>query len=333
MDSNIQNIDYDCLIIKYLSGEATENEKIALDEAMSCDDALYQDFMQKKRLYNITSQINVQDFDASSAYTYFLENTTEETKSITLKPKTLRYTLQIAASVALLISSWFLYTHLNSRPDALQVATVNEIIEKVMVDSSTISLNKKSKIVYNKNYGNDNRIVQLEGEAFFDIKHDQQHPFTVKTSDLVITDIGTSFNINSNKDNNKIIVTVESGIVKVENIEGTQSVIINKGERAEYLKKEKILRKTVNKEYNYVAWKTKTLVFKDARLQDVMRDLQEYYNTKIELQNPDLYSCTLNAKYDHYTIDSVFEMLQLTFNISVKKENNKYIISGDGCSF
>ena len=226
-----------------------------------------------------------------------------------------------------------LYSNLNKKTDSVQVLATNEIIHKQLSDSSLISINKHSKVTFDKSFGSASRQVLLEGEAFFEVKHNEKIPFSVKTDEIVVTDIGTTFNINASKGSNTITVTVESGIVRVDDREGKQTVTIAKGEKAEFLRKEKILRKVANNEYNYSAWKTQTLIFKDTRLDDVMKELQTYYNTSIELKNPKLGSCVLNAKYDHYSIDSIFEMLQLTFNISVKKENGKYLIFGEGCSF
>ena len=333
MDNKMQHIDYDSLIMRYLSGEADIDEKNELFSAISSDETIRHDFFKLKRLYNLTAELQAHDYDSSSAYKDFLQKTTGETKIVALKTNTLKYSLQIAASVAVLLGAWFLYTRLDKKPHNIEFAAQNEMVEKSLSDNSIISINKHSKIAYDESFGKETRLVQLEGEAFFEVTHDKQHPFIVKTADIIVTDLGTKFNINSNLDNSKIIVTVESGIVKVEDIAKKQEVIVKQGEKAEFNKKDKTLRKTINESYNYSAWKTKTLIFKDARLIDVVSELEHYYNTKIELKNPNLNTCVLNAKYEQYSIDSVFEMLQLTFNISVTKQNNTYSITGEGCGF
>ena len=93
---------------------------------------------------------------------------------------------------------------------------VGEIKRIRLPDSSLIWLNAKSHIQYRKDFEK-HREIRLRGEAFFDVRPDKDHPFTVSASDsLQTTVLGTSFNINSYENSPESKITVLSGRVQVE---------------------------------------------------------------------------------------------------------------------
>jgi len=85
-------------------------------------------------------------------------------------------------------------------------------------DGSIIFLNSGSVIRIPSNFNEASRTVALSGEAYFSIKHDSSKPFAIRTGKLLITDLGTSFNIKAYPEESQISVAVESGVVKVEKI-------------------------------------------------------------------------------------------------------------------
>ena len=82
-------------------------------------------------------------------------------------------------------------------------------------DGSIVYLNSDSKLKYPSIFCGKERIVELEGEAYFKVKKDKKHPFIVKTRGINIRVLGTSFNVNSYKENKNIITTLIEGSVKI----------------------------------------------------------------------------------------------------------------------
>ena len=77
-------------------------------------------------------------------------------------------------------------------------------------------LNSRSTLLYPEQFAGKTRSVYLIGEANFQVKPDEKHPFIVKANDFQITALGTEFNVNAYPENNELIATLLEGSVKVE---------------------------------------------------------------------------------------------------------------------
>lgn len=128
--------------------------------------------------------------------------------------------LKVAASVTLFLGfsllAYFFYT--DARDQTANTVTKTTVAGQkstiTLADGTTIRLNSESSLVYPESFDGDIRSVQLVGEAFFDVAHDEKRPFIIKSGDLVTTVLGTSFNISAFPDED-IEVTVASGKVAV----------------------------------------------------------------------------------------------------------------------
>lgn len=130
----------------------------------------------------------------------------------------MRYRWQIAAAVLAGVvgacSWWFLSTwQPRHKMIIVQVATGQQQ-ELVLPDSSRVWLNAGARMEYPQEFGNV-RTVKLDGEGFFDIKQDEQHPFEVHTVELNVQVLGTSFDVKAYSTLDETQVTVKTGMVKV----------------------------------------------------------------------------------------------------------------------
>ena len=82
-------------------------------------------------------------------------------------------------------------------------------------DGTKIWLNSASSITYPTAFTGNQRFVKVTGELYFEIVHNPNMPFVVKAGNQVITDLGTSFNINANPDEGAITTTVLQGSIKI----------------------------------------------------------------------------------------------------------------------
>ncbi|SHE73080.1 FecR family protein [Mariniphaga anaerophila] len=107
-----------------------------------------------------------------------------------------------------------------------------------MPDGSKIWLNAGTTLAYENNFGEENREVNLSGEAFFEIAKNPDIPFTVKTSDINITALGTQFNVKAYAEEKTIETTLVEGSVKLEGntFKLKEDVILTAQEKAVYTK-------------------------------------------------------------------------------------------------
>lgn len=111
-----------------------------------------------------------------------------------------------------------------------------EIRELTLPDGTRVMLNSRSTLLYPEQFAGKTRSVYLIGEANFQVKPDEKHPFIVKANDFQITALGTEFNVNAYPENNELIATLLEGSVKVEFNNLISNVILKPNEQITYNK-------------------------------------------------------------------------------------------------
>lgn len=158
----------------------------------------------------------------------------------------------------------------------------------LLPDGSVVWLNSGSTINYPESFAENNREVNLSGEAFFEVTKDTLRPFNIFSGNLKTTVVGTSFNIKARENAQKVLVAVKSGKVSV-NLQGTSSknVVLGPNEMAIYTKESGELSKTeFHDAMSQFAWKEGILYFKNATLKEVFSSLEVWYNVSIKVEHP-----------------------------------------------
>lgn len=159
----------------------------------------------------------------------------------------------------------------------------------ILPDGSKVWLNAASSIRYPIVFAGKERKVEITGEAYFEVARNTSSPFKVKVNDETeIEVLGTHFNINSYENEASINTTLLEGSVRVKNNQGT--IVLKPGQQAQSVKQEKIkILREVDVE-KVMAWKNGFFNFQDATLQEVMRQLERWYDIEVmyEKNVPDL---------------------------------------------
>ncbi len=88
-----------------------------------------------------------------------------------------------------------------------------------------------------------------------------------------------------------------------------------------------MLEKTTNSDPNYLAWKTRNLVFNEVPLKEVFRDLENVYHVDIQVSDPKINDLLLEAQFDHKPVDFVLNVIKITFNLDLTSENEQFTFS------
>jgi len=253
--------------------------------------------------------------------------------------------LKYAASVILFASAglgW--YSYQKQKTEAViewvsKTTGAGEKVKMILPDSSIVYLGSKSKLSWPARFIKGSlRNVRLEGEAFFEVKHDVSSPFIVYAAHLKTQVLGTSFNIYAYPDDQAFSVTVRTGKVAVaEHINGKTKAlsILTPGMSLTY--QEKSSRYAINTERveDVKSWTENRFVFHKENLGMMLERLERYYNVHFELKNPDLAGCHFNATFNNKSIKQVMEQLRVMSGnkIKYKINNNKNTIAlwGEGC--
>lgn len=204
-------------------------------------------------------------------------------------------------------------------------------------DGSRIWLNAESSIIYPAQFtASETRNVQLTGEAFFDVVRDEAKPFTIRSGDLLTTVLGTSFNIRSYTDDRAIVVTVATGKVKIEGVNGqdqkTGGELLVPGEQGLYNKQSASISRTQVKLEKYLTWKEGTILLEGVSLKDATDILSRWYDAEFVFKNPALETCTIDGKFRNDKLVNILENLRFLLGIEYRiEEGNKVIIDGESC--
>ena len=329
------NLNYIELIARYFSGEATGAEMQALADWVKADPANRKIFDE----YRLTwSKIEENLLDArihtNHEWDKFSERIFENpsaSRTFFLTPSFLQALRIAAVSLILLIPAFFLYRYFASvRTEKIYAAL--SMRETTLPDGTVVTLNAGSSIVFPDHFGRNSREVKLRGEAYFEVQHDSTKPFIVSSGNIRVMVLGTAFNINTHEQEGSMEVVLTRGKVAVYYTEQAEKqLIMVPGEKAEINKSQDLMRKSLNEDENYMAWKTKKLIFINKSLGIVVHDLNKVYHSDIRLMNPVLVSCRLTATFDNQTIESILNVLQSTLDIRIKREGSTVEINGHGC--
>ena len=230
-----------------------------------------------------------------------------------------------AASIALLITSFALYfLFFNNHIDIN--TTYGEKQEVILPDGSKVILNNNSSLKYARTFLNhDVREVWLEGEAFFNVVHTATNErFIVKTKNLDIEVLGTSFNLIDRND--KVEVVLSSGKVKLGlNKKGQKTLFMKPGELVE-LKNDQLVKKTVDSEL-YTSWRHNLLYFEKTTLKEIAQMINNNFGHKVKFDNQQLASLTFTGSNPADNLELLLETLAISFDLTIKQNKNEILIS------
>jgi len=208
-------------------------------------------------------------------------------------------------------------------------STLGEIKEVNLEDGTKVWLHWDSKLEVAADFNGTQRNVKLTGEAFFDVAKNQEKPFIIKSDEINVTVLGTSFNIKKSEE--KQIVSVVSGKVKVENKD--DSVTLEKDEKAIYTSTTQQLLKEPLLNKNEFAWKMKVVAYKNEPLQSVVKQLEELYSMSINIENTALLTCGINIVSNATDFQTVIKKVANAVNCEVKQtDDNAYQLTGGSCN-
>lgn len=207
--------------------------------------------------------------------------------------------------------------------------------EIVLDDGSIVTLNANSKIQWSSDWNETKlREIVLEGEAFFEVKKRDGIPFTVRTEDLAVEVLGTSFNVDNREA--KTEVYLEEGEVNLKLLPKTESeqlfdeenILMKPGDQVRYIAREnKIEKEEGQTMITAAAWKNNVLNFKNMKFSEVLNLLREIYGQSFECSDSKLLSTPMYLGVPYSDWDAVRQALELSLNIEFEqKASRRYVV-------
>ena len=302
-------------ITRYLSGVASEQEVKELFQWINTSTENRKDFIEMKKNWALTS---VSRENKETAWRNFILAKQKFSKNKFFK----KQFIQVAASILVIFSLGFATQRLISSNSKLWYSSniiievpAGEMSKLTLSDGTSVILNSGTTFTYSGSFSEGNRIVELDGEAFFDVAKDNKHPFIIKTKLLDFKVYGTSFNIEAYPKSNKVSTTLVKGSLGFVNKKGDELGKLVPGENLLYSGSDEINITKVSLDL-YTSWKEGAITFRNEKLKDVAIKLERWYNVEIVIRNPkladELYFGTVMK---NKPIDQILKVLQITSSL------------------
>ena len=197
----------------------------------------------------------------------------------------------------------------------------------VLPDSTYVWMNSGSEIQYPSDYSEQNRVVTMKGECFFDVVKDPAHPMVVTGSKFKVKVFGTRFNVNEDNAKDMADVTLVSGKVQVLSLQDKLISDLKPGEQLVLSEGKYHLQKAENLEA-LTAWLNNMLIFDNQPFEEVIHYLEKWYGVKIQLDKSLYYRHNYTFKVKTESLREVMELISvitpIQYNIEGEQVTIKY---------
>lgn len=196
-------------------------------------------------------------------------------------------------------------------------------------DGSGVRLNSGSYLSYPQNFGKEERLVTLSGEAFFEVAKKQGKKFIVRTEYMNIEVMGTTFNVYAYEKENTVEMVLLTGQVKINtNKAPYRYVYVNPNEKISLDKLSGALHVRKTDARFETAWLRNEIVFRSEKLKNVFNKLERKYGVTIEKENFRQDNDLFTGSFNNDDLTGILDILKRHYHFEYKVTGNKIILYG-----
>lgn len=319
--------EYSSLIEKFFQGASSPEENRRLREMPEKEmEALFDEYSKDKWEHNDCKIPDETRFRLKSELLSKLHTTEERQQRNTRRAgHAFRY-IAIAASICAAAVLGYTAATLTSPVQTFEVtADKGQKSSVTLPDGTAVTLNSASRITYTSGYNRRDRIVELSGEAYFDVARNEKKPFTVRAGGMDVTALGTEFNVKAYEEDREITATLVKGSIRAD-VAGSSEILSPN----QYIILDKTTGKTEtstagNPDY-LVPWKNNELLFSGETLKEIARDLERMYNMEIIFMDDKAGEFSYTGLVRNSSLLNVLDLISGTSPV-------EYVISGNVIAF
>ena len=307
------------ILYKFFEGNASFEEEAAVKQWMeeSAENRLA--FLKERKLFDAMLLLGNEEIIKNGKKRFSINLSSLRTELI-----------KIAAVIALTLGGSFIYRQMQTEqtPIALQTITVpaGQRINITLADGTNVWLNARTTIQYPITFNEKERLVKLDGEAYFDVTKDKSKPFIVQTDNYNVEVLGTQFDVNAYSETGEFETTLMSGSVKVASASDSTQKITLKPNNKVFLQDGK-LHVTAVDDYNPYRWKEGLICFKNETFTSIMKDFEKYYGLTIQVKNKNVFKYVYTGKFRQTDgIDYALRVLQKDIKFTYQRDDENQII-------
>ena len=189
-------------------------------------------------------------------------------------------------------------------------------------------MNAETKVRFPVKFGDRERRIYVDGEAYLEVAHDASSPFVVVMPRNKVTVLGTSFNVKSYPGEKDDRITLVDGKVKVLSNRNGQEMVLRPGEQAIVDQVNGMIMKNSVDTNIFCSWRKGEIVFKNNSLEEILTVLARWYDLRIHWQDESLKRMSFSGEMKKYSeIDKLLEMISHTGDVKFTINNQDIIVS------
>lgn len=321
-------------IIRFLTHQCSADEVEKMAAWIAADESNATKYFEVERIWNLKEEAKFADKKELDFGYKQLISKIEEKKPLE-KKKNLRIYQWLSYAAAVVLFGLLTFNLYLNEDDGIVALNIIEVpngqqVNLTLSDGTKIMLNSGSRFTYPSNFSSKNRIVELTGEGYFDVTHQEGNPFIVNMPLLEIKVLGTKFNVRA-YENENTEVTLEKGKVEIL-VEDSAKKVMRNGLKL-YPNQQLLCtpdKKVTLKEVNPAGsknWLAGGFFFDNQPLSNIAKDLERRFN--VEIQIPDtllakeIFTCHTKARA---SLDQILEVLKNTKELTYVQNENTYIV-------
>ena len=329
---NIERIKH--LVTNLLTGSSSTSERTELARWIKSEDA---EQTSREAWKNASEKIDasLEDEMWNEIRSKIEEATPQPAPTLTIRHRSYSIS-RIAASIAVILcsafASYLLYDHFTGHKDKIESNIYTFEVEPGqkgsmrLADGTIVHLNSASKISFAGNYNSEERVVTLNGEAYFEVAKNPDKRFVVTCNGVEIEALGTEFNVKAYPADSVITTTLAKGKVKVFNNEQSVTLLPN-GVATYHMKQQTIQSSTVDDISVANYWRTGQLVFEAEPLSSIARTMERMYNVKICIDDTKLKNMKFTGTIQNNSLNNVLYIMSLSYPLTYTMTDSVITVS------
>lgn len=307
------------ILQRYLEGKTSNDENLWVEDLFRNGEASPGLYKLLHEDWNTGNSGNETDLTHLLDRIHHIIHLKEEERQHSFRSRFIQVYTRVAAILLVPVLFAALWHFLKPEPVAEQLAdrTVTSSIYAPMgsrvsftlPDGTSGFLNSGSTLTYSIPFAN-NRSVDLQGEAWFDVVHDERHPFEIGAGTSAVRVLGTSFNVSAYENENYIEIVLAEGSIEFRANHSSSYILLIPDERMVYNGESINIEKTDPSKYK--GWTEGKLIFRGDNMADVARRLERWYNIEVEVADVTLNDYIFRATFDDDSLNEVLRLLSMT---------------------
>lgn len=330
--------ELDILLPGYFSGELRDKDLNRINnwrESSSENEAHYRDSLKAWESFSLLKEMEqFNSFEALKIVNARIEEPSAK--------KLLNFLKLIAAILVLplLAYSGYVTYHNSSLKKTIASQVVMQTITSrqgmvsqfQLADGTKVWLNSNSELQFPSVFAGEFREVKLKGEAYFEVFKNKNQPFRVMADELSVEVLGTSFDMTNFSEEKKSEVILVEGKVSTSAIRKDSKIengSMHPGQMGVYYESTgKFYTQEVNVD-KYISWRDGNLIFRDDKMEDVVKRLSRWFNVEIIINDPEIKSYIYKANFRNENLLQVLNLLKMSAPIDFKITERKSLQNGE----